>query len=119
MKIPRCVASNSTHNDMRFRLRLVELLEDFEPYLFSASQVGRPKPASDLFLRAVRSMGVVPERCSLIENSVTGVCAGVKAGMMVFGFTRQTSVRLLQEAGARIFDHMSDLPELFDRGNRV
>jgi phosphoglycolate phosphatase len=42
---PCCVASNGTRDDMRFRLGLAALLEDFELYLFNASEVARPKPA--------------------------------------------------------------------------
>jgi phosphoglycolate phosphatase len=117
LRRPRCVASNGTHDDMRFRLGLTELLEDFEPYLFSASEVARPKPAPDLFLHAAQSMSVAPERCVIIEDSVTGVHAGVEAGMTVFGLARLTPAALLQDAGARVFDRMGDLPKLLEETN--
>lgn len=117
LRISRCVASNCTHNDIRFRLDLVALLKDFEPYLFSADDVARPKPAPDIFLHAARSMGVVPERCAIIEDSITGVRAGMEAGMTVFGFSRLTSPNLLQEAGARVFDLMFDLPKLLQESS--
>lgn len=113
--IPRCVASNGTHDDMRSRLGLTGLLEDFDPHLFSASDVAQPKPAPDLFLHAAQSMGVAPEGCVVIEDSVTGVQAGVSAGMTVFGFARITPAHLLQEAGARVFQSMTDLPKLLEK----
>jgi phosphoglycolate phosphatase len=112
--IPRCVASNGTHDDMHSRLGLTGLLEAFEPYLFSASDVGQPKPAPDLFLHAARSMGVAPERCAVVEDSVTGVQAGVAAGMAVFGFARHTPARLLRDSGARVFESMVGLPKLLE-----
>jgi HAD superfamily hydrolase (TIGR01509 family) len=114
LRRPRCVVSNGGHADIRFRLEQAGLLDDFEPYLFSASEVARPKPAPDVFLHAARSMAVVPERCAVIEDSVTGVRAGVEAGMIVFGFARVTPAHPLQDAGARVFERMSDLPEMLE-----
>ena len=109
---PWCVVSNGAQEDIRFRLGRAGLLDDFEPYLFSASEVAQPKPAPDVFLHAARSMAVAPQRCGVIEDSVTGVRAGVEAGMIVFGFARLTPARLLHEAGARVFERMSDLPAM-------
>jgi HAD superfamily hydrolase (TIGR01509 family) len=114
LRRPWCVASNGAPDDMRFRLGRAELLKDFEPHLFSAIEVARPKPAPDLFLHAARSMGVLPAHCVIIEDSVTGVRAGVEAGMVVFGFARLTPSNLLQGAGARVFERMSDLPKLLE-----
>jgi beta-phosphoglucomutase-like phosphatase (HAD superfamily) len=62
-------------------------------------------------------MRAVPERCAVIEDSVTGVHAGVEAGMAVFGFARITLARLLQDAGARVFQRMADLPNLLEETN--
>ncbi|HEV8716949.1 MAG TPA: HAD family hydrolase [Candidatus Binatia bacterium] len=114
LRRPWCVVSNGTPNDMRFRLGLTGLLEAFEPYLCSASEVARPKPAPDVFLYAARAMGVSPERCAIIEDSVPGVHAGVEAGMAIFGFARLTSARRLQEAGAWVFERMVDLPTMLE-----
>jgi HAD superfamily hydrolase (TIGR01509 family) len=111
---PWCVVSNGAYEDIRFRLECTGLLDDFEPYLFSASALARPKPAPDVFLHAAQSMAAAPQRCLVIEDSVTGVRAGVEAGMTVFGFARFTSADRLQQAGARVFERMSDLPALVE-----
>ena len=59
----------------------------FDPaHVFSADDVGRGKPAPDLFLHAARVMGVEPVRCAVVEDSPAGVAAGVAAGMDVYGF---------------------------------
>ncbi|MFF5471471.1 HAD family hydrolase [Streptomyces achromogenes] len=47
----------------------------------AAEDVGAGKPAPDLFLHAARSLGVAPERCLVIEDSVPGVEAAARAGM--------------------------------------
>jgi HAD superfamily hydrolase (TIGR01509 family) len=83
---PRCVASNTHLEKLRWCLGHTGLLPLLDPHVFSASQVSRPKPAPDLFLHAARTMGVAPERCLVIEDSRTGVRAAVAAGMPVIGF---------------------------------
>jgi HAD superfamily hydrolase (TIGR01509 family) len=108
----RCAASNGTPADIRFRLGIAGLLGDFEPHIFSAAELGRPKPASDVFLHAARTMGVSPRRCAVIEDSSAGVRAGLDAGMTVFGFTRLTPPVLLEGANGRLFECMADLLSL-------
>jgi len=112
LRTPWCVASNGSHEDMRARLGLAGLLSQFEPHLFSASEVGRAKPHPDLFLHAARCMRAEPFRCAVIEDSVTGVQAGVRAGMAVFGYARLTAGESLRRAGAKVFAHMDELPSL-------
>ncbi len=83
----KCVASSSEPPRIRHSLSLAGILHHFEPHIFSATQVKRGKPAPDLFLLAAESMGVPPERCLVIEDSVAGVMAARAAGMTVLGFT--------------------------------
>jgi HAD superfamily hydrolase (TIGR01509 family) len=108
--IPVCVASSGTHERMRHTLGLTGLLERFSGRVFSATEVEHGKPAPDLFLHAARSMGVPPERCVVIEDSVYGVRAGVAAGMRVYGFAGGLApAAALKQAGAVLFDSMPDL----------
>jgi phosphoglycolate phosphatase len=114
---PQCVASNGSHQDMRVRLGLAGLLSHFEPHLFSASEVARGKPHPDLFLYTARRMGILPGRCAAVEDSVTGVEAAVRAGMLVFGYAGLTSAVALEQRGAKVFEHMADLPTLLQQPN--
>ena len=50
--LPICVASSSTPEQIRQKLKITGLLERFGERLFSATMVGRGKPAPDLFLYA-------------------------------------------------------------------
>ena len=84
--LPICVASSVVLERIRKSLRIVALLERFEPHLFSATMVQRGKPAPDLFLHAAASMRAMPCRCLVVEDSVPGVQAGVAAGMTVVGY---------------------------------
>jgi beta-phosphoglucomutase-like phosphatase (HAD superfamily) len=82
-----------------------------EERIFSAQDVGRGKPAPDLFLHAARTMGVAPERCAVVEDSALGVEAARAAGMDVYGFTAMTPATKLAGATA-LFGHMTELPAL-------
>jgi HAD superfamily hydrolase (TIGR01509 family) len=110
IRIPYCVASNGSYEKMQTTLGVTGLLSKFKGKLFSVSEVSRGKPHPDLFLYAADKYGVPPSACAVIEDSSTGVTAGVAAGMTVFGYCGRTPARLLIEAGAyRTFDHMSEL----------
>jgi len=116
--LPRCVASSSNPLKLRFGLELTGLYERFSPHLFSAAQVGRGKPAPDLFLFAAAEMGAAPQDCLVIEDSVAGVQAARAAGMRVYGFSGGSHCgeghgeRLLAAGAALVFSSMAELPSL-------
>lgn len=108
--IPTCVASSGTHERIRRTLGITGLATRFDGRIFSATEVARGKPAPDLFLHAAAAMGVVPQRCVVVEDSVYGVRAAVGAGMDVLGFAGGlTHQAELAAAGAETFEAMSDL----------
>lgn len=83
-----CVASNGERNNVIKSLTVCGLKPFFpDEHIFTKIQVERPKPAPDLFLYAAEQMGYAPEYCTVIEDSIAGVLAGVAAGMHVIGFT--------------------------------
>ncbi|NEC11381.1 HAD family hydrolase [Streptomyces sp. SID8014] len=110
--VPYCVASSGSHERIRVGHRRTGLHAWFpEEQVFSADDVGRGKPAPDLFLRAAERMGVAPERCAVVEDSPLGVEAARAAGMDVYGFTATTPAERL--AGAdELFAAMAELPRL-------
>ncbi|WP_405614046.1 HAD family hydrolase [Streptomyces sp. NBC_01508] len=109
---PYCVASSGSHERIRVGHRKTGLDRWFEPEtVFSAQDVGRGKPAPDLFLYAAERMGVSPARCVVIEDSPLGVAAARAAGMDVYAFTAMTPVEKLAGATA-YFSSMAELTEL-------
>ncbi len=102
----KCVASSSPLDRVRVSLNTTDLLRFFEPYLFSASDVPKGKPAPDLFLHVAASMGVAPADCIVVEDSPAGVTAAQAAGMKPIGFIGGSHAAanlgtLLVNAGAR------------------
>ena len=105
-----CIASSGSHRKMDLTLGITGLRPLFEGRIYSGSEVERGKPAPDLFLHASRSMGVEPDRCGVVEDSINGVRAAVAAGMTCYGFAGGLSERSdLSDAGAIVFDTMGEL----------
>ncbi|MEU3711443.1 HAD family hydrolase [Streptomyces catenulae] len=110
--VPYCVGSSGSHERIRVALRTTGLFGHFEEErIFSAQDVGRGKPAPDLFLYAAERMGVAPERCAVVEDSPLGVAAARAAGMDVYGFTAMTPAARLGDATG-LFAEMAELPAL-------
>ena len=113
IRVPYCVASSGNHEKIRLTLGATGLLEKFDNRIYSVVDVEKPKPAPDMFLHAARRMAVDPRHCVVIEDTPTGVRAGVAAGMHVLGFCAHTPEDRLREAGAdAVFSDMRLLPAL-------
>ncbi|MFI5572156.1 HAD family hydrolase [Streptomyces sp. NPDC051740] len=112
--VPYCVASSGSHERIRVGHRTTGLDRWFDDErIFSSQDVGRGKPAPDLFLYAAERMGVAPERCVVVEDSPLGVQAAVAAGMDVYGFTAMTPAGKLSGATG-LFEDMRELTALLD-----
>lgn len=79
---PLAVASSSNRPVIDLVLDLAGIAEAFEATV-SSEEVGRGKPAPDVYLEAARRLGVAPERCVAIEDSANGIRAADAAGMAV------------------------------------
>ena len=58
------------------------MVDKFE-VVVAADEVGRGKPAPDVYLEAARRLGVDPADCVCLEDSGNGILSGVAAGMKV------------------------------------
>ncbi|WP_031013657.1 HAD family hydrolase [Streptomyces sp. NRRL F-5727] len=110
--VPYCVASSGSHERIRVGHRKTGLDAFFpDALVYSAEDVGRGKPAPDLFLHAAERMGVAPERCVVVEDSRLGVQAALAAGMDVYGFTAMTPEERLSGVTGH-FSRMEELPAI-------
>ena len=87
MGVPFCVATSSSPRRAGMSLGLVGLAPLIGDRVFTSTMVARGKPAPDLFLFAAAQMGADPARTLVIEDSLTGIRAGLAAGMTVWRFT--------------------------------
>ena len=100
--LSRCIASSSSPDRLAVCLSVLDMSELFEGRVFSASNVARGKPHPDIFLHAAAEIGVSPRECIIIEDSVSGVIAGSKAGSTVIGLLAAGHIR--DGHGARLKD---------------
>lgn len=114
LSVPMCVASNGTREEIVFRLKVARLTECFGEAIFSGMEVPHPKPAPDVYLAAAQSFNIHPSRCVVIEDSILGVTAGVRAGMKVYGHATFNSAESLRAAGAIPFANMLELKAILN-----
>jgi HAD superfamily hydrolase (TIGR01509 family) len=114
LNVPICVASNGTRDEIVFRLKVARLTERFGAAIFSGMEVPHPKPAPDVYLAAAQAFQTPPDRCVVIEDSILGVTAGVRAGMTVYGHATFNSAESLREAGAIPFANMLELKAMLN-----
>jgi HAD superfamily hydrolase (TIGR01509 family) len=105
-----CVASQGKLEKTRLSLELTGLSGLFAgDSLFSAESVPRGKPHPDLFLHAAEAMGAAPAETTVVEDTPSGVSAGVAAGMRVLGYAADSDEQALRAAGAEILWSLSEL----------
>jgi HAD superfamily hydrolase (TIGR01509 family) len=110
-------ASGADRPKVEMQLLKCGLMPYFEGRIFSGHDLPRSKPAPDVYLAAAESVGVSPARCLVVEDTITGVTAGIAAGATVFGYSPpeagHDAPQALREAGASlIFIDMRQLPGL-------
>ena len=113
--LPKSVGTNGPRDRAIEALKLTGLWGHFAG-ITTFEDVRDGKPAPDIYLLAAERAGVPPADCLVVEDSETGVRAGVAAGCTVFGFVgtahdKKKQGRLLKALGAtRILSSMADLP---------
>jgi beta-phosphoglucomutase-like phosphatase (HAD superfamily) len=110
-------ASGADRLKVELQLDKCGLMPYFAGRVFSGHETPRSKPAPDVYLAAAAALGVAPGRCAVVEDTVTGVAAGLAAGATVFGYSPPDAGHdvpaALRGAGAlTIFADMGQLPTL-------
>lgn len=109
-------ASGADRHKVELQLRKVGLMDYFDGRIFSGHEQPRTKPAPDVYLAAARALGADPRACAVVEDTVTGVTAGVAAGARVYAYAPAGGVDALRAAGAHeVFVDMSELESLLCR----
>ena len=106
-------ASGADRHKVELQLAKVGLAAYFEGRIFSGHEMSATKPAPDVYLAAAEALQVHPARCAVVEDTLTGVMAGVAAGATVFAYAPLGDGAPLVAAGAaHVFAGMADLPGL-------
>lgn len=76
------LASNSIKKTVDTMMKKVELAPYFE-FMLSCEQVSHPKPAPDIYEKAIQELGLKPSECLVVEDHEYGVQAAKAAGANV------------------------------------
>jgi HAD superfamily hydrolase (TIGR01509 family) len=90
---PYWLATGSSPQRLANSLDVTGLAPYFEGNCSTASEVAHGKPAPDLLFLAAKRMGVKPETCLVIEDSMTGIEAAIAANMQVWRFMGGSHMR--------------------------
>lgn len=92
------LATSAPKANVVHTLAELELAAEF-PVIVRGDEVGRGKPAPDVFIEAARRLGVDPRDCLVFEDAPMGIEAAHAAGMRVVALTTSFSA-----------DHFQQLP---------
>lgn len=101
--VPRAVASSSMRRLIDVILHRFVLSERFGA-IVSGDSHARPKPAPDIFLEAARQLGVPPDGCIVLEDSLAGVQAARAAKMRVIAIPERERESFIGVADAVVSD---------------
>jgi len=109
-RVPLAVASGSLHPVIDAVLEIGDLRRHFR-HVVSVQDVGRTKPAPDIFLRTAELLEIPPAEICVIEDSAAGVEAALAAGMQVIGITNSLPPEKLARATC-VVEHYEEIERL-------
>ncbi len=108
--IRRAVVSSSSHHWVDGWLEKLDFADRFET-IVCRGDAPQIKPAPDLYLEAARRLGLAPDQCLVIEDSLNGVKSAKAAGMRVWVVPNRITAGLDFAAADRIFPTLTALAE--------
>ena len=120
LPIKQCIATGGVRNKTAEKIKITGIENYFTPdKVFTVDMVKNGKPEPDLFLFAAEKMGEKPENSVVIEDSVAGLTAAIKAGCLPIAFLSgdiendKIHLKKVQELGVKyIFHTMKDIKKL-------
>ena len=85
--------------------------EDFDAVI-TGTDVEKKKPDPEIYLKAAEAVGVSTDDCIVVEDAISGIKAGLAAGMVCIGITSTfPAAKLIEEGACIAIEHT---PELLD-----
>ncbi|KAL6557953.1 hypothetical protein OROMI_018303 [Orobanche minor] len=95
--LKRAAVTNAPKENAELMISLLGL-SDFFHTVILGSDCERAKPYPDPYLKSLEVLEVSKEHAFIFEDSVSGIKAGVAAGVITFGLTTRNPAELLMEA---------------------
>lgn len=87
------VASNSIRNTVEVMMEKARL-DQYLDLKLSNEDVANPKPAPDIYAKAIRSFGLLPDECLIVEDNENGIRAARASGAHVLVVANVEDVNL-------------------------
>ena len=118
MKLPLGVATSSVSASARPLLDRIGIRGLFN-VVITGDEAQQGKPHPDIYLRAAKKLGISPEACLVIEDSLAGIAAGKGANMRVAAIPDRRFVdpREYEKEADYVLGSLSEIPALIRRVN--
>ncbi|XP_010274619.1 PREDICTED: haloacid dehalogenase-like hydrolase domain-containing protein Sgpp isoform X2 [Nelumbo nucifera] len=110
--LKRAAVTNAPRPNAELMISILGLSDFFE-VLVIGSECEKAKPYPDPYLKALQALKASPNHTFVFEDSVSGIKAGVAAGMPVVGITTRNPEDLLSKAGATFLIKDFEDPKLW------
>ncbi|XP_047338607.1 haloacid dehalogenase-like hydrolase domain-containing protein Sgpp [Impatiens glandulifera] len=111
-KLKRAAVTNAPRENAELMISLLGLT-DFFDLVIVGSECDHPKPYPDPYLKAIEILNVSKDHTFIFEDSVSGIKAGVAAGMPVAGLTTRNPEEMLQQANPTLLIKDYEDPKLW------
>ena len=108
------VASSSSRRKIENNMSALGIRDCF-CVIVSGMELEHPKPAPDIFRKAVEELGLQPKDCLVIEDSCNGVKAAVAAGIPCVGYINPNSGNQDLSGADYLVEDFSSVEESFLR----
>ena len=112
--IKQCIGTGGVFSKTKEKIKSARIEKYFpDDKVFTIDMVEKGKPEPDIFLLAAKKMGYKPEDCIVIEDSVVGLTAAIKANMVPVAFVKYSKKYFLEDIKKlgikNIFEDMRDV----------
>lgn len=85
-QIQFAIGTSAPFENVEFTLKNCNLSSYFDVIL-DQRHVNKGKPNPEIYINCAKKLGILPQHCIVIEDSIAGVQAGLAAGCKVIGIT--------------------------------
>jgi|GEM_PF-1931257 len=107
------ICSNSHTKEIHSVLKQTQLAQFFsDDSIFGREMVEKGKPESDIYLLAMGKMGLLPQNCIAVEDSLNGAKSGLNAGIQTVVFTGGTGFLGMERFQAELSPQFGEIPSI-------
>ena len=115
--IGMAVGTNSGRENTEAALEAAGIL-GFFPVRVTYDSVANGKPDPEIYATAARLLGLPPDRCVVVEDSVAGVTSGKAAGCLTLGVSTTWTASVLADADKVFADTPAALDWVLERARK-